>query len=116
MLIQEKFEEVKLEFKMKMQEKGVCLHEIIGYYTDKLKHYMIFVFFKTEKELKSFSKEQLESFKSIYINILEEKEIIPNYVTRIVGFYFDSDENVQKNFHGNYWLATKWFLGKFTIK
>ena len=67
---------------------------------------MVFVFFIDEATLKSFSQEQLKEMEIMFIELLKREKLMPQVIDKIAGFYFDSDENVQKNFHGDYFLAT----------
>lgn len=104
--ILDQFECVKKKYKTELLKLNICIYEIIIYYIDTLKTGMIFVFFIDEETLKSFSKEQLKEIEIIFIELLKREKLMPQVIDKIAGFYFDSDENVQKNFHGDYFLAT----------
>ena len=77
-------------------------------YGKKLKSYTVWIFFKTDKELQSFTELQQEIFKQHFIELLKEKGYIPNRIdeTKIV-FYFGTDESVQRNYSGNYFYAMR---------
>jgi hypothetical protein len=47
-----------------------------------------------------------EEIQAIYIDYLKEHGYMPNEI-EIVRFHFDSDENVQKNYDGSYFYATR---------
>ena len=96
---------------LKIQEylNNACkfnVYKIIGSYMDSHKLYMAFIYFKTEKELKAFSEEELSQIKESIVGFLKNKNYIPDEITETI-FYFDSDENVQKNYKGNYFYATR---------
>ena len=101
----EELEKIEREYQIKMKTYGIPIVKVVAYYTRKLKACMVFIFFKDEKTLQQFSAQQLDFFKQTYFDFLREKNLMPQYIEVIDGFYFDSDENVQKNFHGNYFIA-----------
>lgn len=103
--IEKKIDVAQENFKKAMLEKNIEIFKIFYYYTESHKDCMFFIFFKTEEELKRFSKGQLDGFKSLYMQILKEAGVLPKYVWRY-EFCFGSDENVQKNYNGNYFHAT----------
>lgn len=96
------------------QRYGYNVSTYLGSYSDTnvfgepLKSYMGWVFFQTDKELLSLSEEKKDHIKKLCIQILKEKNYIPHRIkeSRII-LYFDSDENVQNNFGGSYFYATK---------
>lgn len=74
-------------------------------YGEPLKHCVTCIFFKTNSELHSL---QLDEIKQIYIEILKEKKLIPERIDESnVEVFFDTDENVQKNYNGNYFYAMR---------
>ncbi len=80
------------------------IYKIIDFHRDYEKNYMAFIYVKTDQKLKSLTDSEREKIKSIYKEFL--KEILP-YKIENYYFYFDSDENVQKNYKGNYFYATR---------
>lgn len=104
--LEKKLEIVKEKFKKALLDKKISVFEIIGYYTPERFEYMIFVFLKTDAEIKKISEDQIKEFRLLYISFLKEEQVYPRHIKWISGFYFNSDENVQTNYQGNYWLAT----------
>ena len=102
----DQFECVKEKYKTELLKLNICIYKILIHHIDTLKIGMVFVFFIDEATLKSFSQEQLKEMEIIFIELLKREKLMPQVIDKIAGFYFDSDENVQKNFHGSYYLAT----------
>ena len=79
--------------------------KIIDAYMEFDKSYMAFIYSKTENELSLISDDAKKQIKEIFINYLKDKGYFPSLV-QDVDLYFDSDENVQNNYRGNYFYAT----------
>lgn len=62
----------------------------------------VLIFYLTDAELKSYTQSgMVEKTKQEFIRILHEIGYVKEF-NDIVRFQFDSDENVKKNFEGNY--------------
>ncbi len=83
---------------------GYNIFKIIDCLSEKI--YMAYIYFKTDEERMALTDSEKEKIKSIVIEYLETTGEIPNEIERTI-FYFDSDENVQKNFGGSYFYATR---------
>ena len=70
------------------------------------KMYMAFIYVKTEAELRLLTDNDREKIKSIIIDYYVDTQESSNEIKQFI-FYFDSDENVQKNYRGNYFYATR---------
>ncbi len=106
MNIKAKLESVKEKYKMVLLDSNISIYKIITYYINDLKTCMVFVFFDNEKTLNSFSKQKLKELENIFVDLLQKEALMPDIIDNISGFYFDSDENVQKKYNGNYFYAT----------
>lgn len=106
MNISDKLEDVKEKYKIMLLNSNISIYKIITYYVGDLKTCMVFVFFDSEKTLNSFSEQKLKELENIFINLLQKEALMPAIIDNISGFYFDSDENVQKKYNGNYFYAT----------
>ncbi len=103
---------VKAQIKQELENRcGHNLFRIDETYLDAdvygkpLKTCVARLFFKTDSQLRSL---QLDKIKQIYIEILKEKKLIPERIDESnVVVYFDTDENVQKNYNGNYFYAMR---------
>ena len=82
------------------------IFKILDFYFDFDNSYMAFIYWKTEKELSLITDDAKKQIKEIFINYLKDNGYFPSLV-KDVDFHFDSDENVQKNFRGNYFYATR---------
>ena len=87
-------------------EYDICVYKIIGMFYDFAKAYDAYIYFKTNKELVALTEEKKDEMKSIYVSFLKQHNYMPDEIEEIC-FYFDSDENVQANYKGNYFYATK---------
>ncbi len=85
---------------------GYNIYKIIAFCAEKIDIYMAFIYLKTDDELKLLSDSEKDKIKSIYIDYLKEKGYIPDKIKKNI-FYFDTDENVQKHYGGNYFYATR---------
>ncbi len=85
---------------------GLQIYKIHGAYMEFDKSYMTFIYFKTDAELRALSEETKNKIKTVYFDYFKERGYMPNEIETIT-FYFDSDENVQKNYAGNYFYATR---------
>lgn len=84
----------------------ICVYKIYGMFYDFCKTYHAYIFFKTNDELSALTDEKKEEIKSIYVGYLQENGYMPGEVEQI-RFRFDSDENVQAYYGGNYFHATR---------
>jgi len=87
-------------------EYAISVYKIIGMFYDFAKAYDAYIYFKTNEELATLSEGKKDKIKSIYLSFLNQHGYMPNEIEEI-RFYFDSDENVQANYKGNYFYATK---------
>jgi hypothetical protein len=85
---------------------GINIYDIIGAYMGFNKSYDAYIYFQTDAELHAMTVDKKEEIQAIYIDYLKKHGYMPNEIER-VRFYFDSDENVQKNYGGNYFYATR---------
>lgn len=88
-----------------IQEYSYNIYKTIGSYFSFDKSYMIFIYWKTHKELDLITDSDRKKIKKIVIDYFLENNCYPNEVEDVI-IYFDSDENVQKNYNGNYFYAT----------
>ena len=91
--------------------KSILIHDYkiyktIGSYFQFDKSYMIFIYWKTDKELDLITDTVKQKIKKIIIDYFSKNNYYPKEVEDVI-IYFDSDENVQKNYAGNYFYATR---------
>lgn len=89
-----------------IQEYDYKIYKTIGSYFLFDKSYMIFIYWKTDKELNLITDTVKQKIKKIIIDYFSENNYYPKEVEDVI-VYFDSDENVQKNYAGNYFYATR---------
>ena len=89
-----------------IQEYNYKIYKAIGSYFSFDKSYMIFIYWKTDKELDLITDPVRKEIKKIIIDYFLENNYYPNEVEDVI-IYFDSDENVQKKYNGNYFYATR---------
>ena len=82
------------------------IFKIVGAYMSFDKTYMAHIFFKTNNELSGITEEDRKKIKWYFNDYFEKNGYIHDEVEEII-LYFDSDENVQKNYRGNYFYATR---------
>ena len=87
-------------------EYGICVYEIYGVYYDFVKTYVAYIYFKNNEELAALTAEKGDEIKSIYTSYLQQNGYMPGEI-EVLHFHFDSDENVQANYGGNYFHATR---------
>lgn len=85
---------------------GINIFEIIGAYMGFNKSYDAYIYFRTDAELHAMTAAKKEKIESIYIDYLKKHGYMPSEIEK-VRFYFGSDENVQKNYDGSYFYATR---------
>ena len=85
---------------------GISIYDIIGAYMGFNKSYDAYIYFKTDAELHAMTAAKKKEIQAIYIDYLKKHGYMPDEI-ETVRFYFDSDENVQKNYEGNYFYATR---------
>jgi len=88
------------------QEYGFKIFDIIASYFDFDKSYMAFIYWKTNKELELITEEVKQGIKNLIIDYLKKRGFYPDEVEELI-LYFDSDENVQEKYDGNYFYATR---------
>ena len=98
--------EINNAFKNILNEEGASVYKIIDLYAQFNKSLLIYIYFLTDLELNRFSDEQRNHAEKIYIDLLKNNNIIPTFIEQ-TEFHWDSDENVQKNYGGNYFYATR---------
>ena len=79
-----------------IQEYNYKIYKAIGSYFSFDKAYMIFIYWKTDKELDLITDPIRKEIKKIIIDYFLKNNYYPNEVEDVI-IYFDSDENVQKN-------------------
>ena len=84
----------------------INVYDIIGAYMGFNNSYDAYIYFQTDAELHAMTAAKKEEIQAIYIDYLKKCGHIPNEI-ETVRFYFDSDENVQKNYDGSYFYATR---------
>ena len=89
-----------------IQEYDYKIYKTIGSYFQFDKSYMIFIYWKTDKELDLITDTVKQKIKKIIIDYFSKNNYYPKEVEDVI-IYFDSDENVQKNYAGNYFYATR---------
>ena len=89
-----------------IQEYDYKIYKAIGSYFQFDKSYMIFIYWKTDKELDLITDTVKQKIKKIIIDYFSKNNYYPKEVEDVI-IYFDSDENVQKNYAGNYFYATR---------
>lgn len=88
------------------QDHSLNVYKIIGSLVEFDKTYVAFVYWKTDRELNMITDDIKRKIKHIFLNYLKNNGYFPNEVQDVI-LYFDSDENVQKNYKGNYFYATR---------
>ena len=88
------------------EEYNFNIYKIIDMYMDFDKSYDAYLYLKTDEELRLLTENQRKEIETIYLNCLKKYGYMPNEIIETI-FYFDSDENVQKNYDGNYFYATR---------
>ena len=88
------------------QNYSLNIYKIIGSFVEFDKTYVAFVYWKTDIELNMITDDIKKKIKHIFLNYLKNNGYFPNEVQDVI-LYFDSDENVQKNYKGNYFYATR---------
>lgn len=89
-----------------IQEHKYKIYKTIGSYFQFDKSYMIFIYWKTDKELNLITDTVKQEIKNIIIDYFSKNNYYHNEVEDVI-VYFDSDENVQKKYGGNYFYATR---------
>ena len=87
------------------QNYNYNVFKTIGSYMEFDKTYMIFIYWKTNKELEMITESIKLKIREIIIEYFSKNNYYPNEVKDII-IYFDSDENVQEKYDGNYFYAT----------
>ena len=85
---------------------GINIYNIFDAYMGFNKSYDAYIYFQTDAELHAMTTAKKEEIKAIYIDYLKKHGHMPDEI-ETVRFYFDSDENVQKNYDGSYFFATR---------
>lgn len=85
---------------------GINIYEIFDAHMGFNKSYDVYIYFKTDAELHAMTAAKKEEIQAIYIDYLKQHGYMPSEI-ETVRFYFDSDENVQKNYAGSYFYATR---------
>ena len=88
------------------QDFNFNIVKIIGSYADFDKSYMAFLYWETNEELYLITEVIKEKIKNLFIDYFKKEGLFPKEVQDII-LYFDSNENVQKNYDGNYFYATR---------
>lgn len=88
------------------QEYHFRVFKIIGSYMKFDKSYMAFIYWETNKELNMITEDDKESIKNLFFDYFKKNGYFPSEVQDVI-LYFDSDENVQKKYKGNYFYATR---------
>jgi len=88
-----------------IKECNLKIYKTIGSYFDFDKSYMIFIYWETNKELQQITDDIKKNIKEMIINYFINNGYFPNEIKDVI-VYFDSDENVQINYNGNYFYAT----------
>ncbi len=81
------------------------IFKIIGSYMSFNKSYMAFIYWKTNEELEMITEDDKERIKNLFFDCFQGNSYFSNEILDVI-LYFDSDENVQKNYNGNYFYAT----------
>jgi 5-formyltetrahydrofolate cyclo-ligase len=89
-----------------IQEYNYKIYKTIGSYFQFDKSYMIFIYWKTDKELELITDTVKQEIRKIILDYFSKCTYYPNKIENVT-IYFDSDENVQKNYDGNYFYATR---------
>jgi hypothetical protein len=88
------------------EEYGICVYKVFGVFYDFAKVYYAYIYFRTNEELSALSKEKRNEIESIYVGFLKQQGYMPGEIEE-TRFRFDSDENVQLHYGGNYFHATR---------
>ncbi len=99
-------EQISIKAKNLLNRNGYHVFKIIDSYDRQTNLYMAFIFFKTNDDLNVLSENDKNLIGKIYDEILKNEVNIFNEAVKTI-YYFNSDENVQKNFQGNYFYAIK---------
>ena len=87
-------------------EYGICIYKNYGVFYDFVKAYYAYIYFKTNEELSTLTEEKIGKIKTVYVDFFKQQGYMPSEI-EIIRFHFDSDENVQANYGGNYFHATR---------
>ena len=85
---------------------GIDIYEVTAAYMGFNRSCDVYLYFKTDAQLQALTSAEKEKIQTIYADYLKEHGFMPNEIETI-RFYFDSDENVQKNYAGSYFYATR---------
>lgn len=87
--------------------KNTCLHEFFMFYSPKIGTFGAFVFFRSNEQIAAAEKSGLSS--QIKQAVIEELENVGrgDKDTLKVDFEFDSHENVEANYEGDYYLRLR---------
>lgn len=98
--------DIALKAKSLLVNNGYPVFKILDSYDRQSMLYMAFIYFKSDEELKNLSLKTKNAIKELYNGLLLKEKCIPEEISKTI-FYFDSDENVQKHYQGNYFYSTK---------
>lgn len=89
-----------------IQEHNYKIYKTIGSYFEFNNSYMIFIYWKTDKELDLITDIDKQEIRKIILDYFAKCTYYPNKIEDVT-IYFDSDENVQLNYAGSYFYATR---------
>ena len=82
------------------------IYKTVDSYMEFNKSYIIFIYWKTDKELDLITDTVKQEIRKTIINHFSGHNLYPNVFEDVI-IYFDSDENVQKNHAGDYFYVTR---------
>ena len=88
-----------------IKEHNYKIYTTIGSYLECKNSYTIFIYWETDKELELITDTVKQEIRKIILDYFSKCTYYPNKIEDVT-IYFDSDENVQKNYSGNYYYAT----------